>query len=484
MNALKRVKHIHFVGVKGVGVAPLAIIAKEAGLIVSGCDIEEEFITDEPLNKAGIRPLVGFSKEHVTGSDLVITTGAHGGFDNPEVEFARKQGIDIWTQGQAVGEFMKGKILGRKAFTGISVAGSHGKTTTSAMLATVLKHARCDPSFLIGTGNVPSLGAPGHFGKGKYFVAEADEYATEPTHDLTPKFLWQHPKIAIFTNIELDHPDLYDTVEDVRLAFLKFAQKIPSDGVLILGGDDRENQKIKKEFKGRVITYGTGPTNDFMLKRVTVSGNQTFFWAQAMGATLGEFTLKVPGEHNGLNALGAIAVSLDLGLSIATIREGLLFFTGTKRRFEYKGKLKSGAMIFDDYAHHPTEIKSTLLAFKQVFPKKNIICIFQPHTYSRTKKLFEEFISSFYNVHKVIICNIYSSMREEPDPSVSSKKLVDEINRIYGRAIFLPTLPDVIEYVDKQRFGEDTVIVTMGAGDIYKIADALLKSNDFKIAKS
>lgn len=473
MKSSKKIRSIHFVGIKGVGVAPLAIIAKEAGIKVSGCDIEEVFITNEPLRKAGIRPLVGFSKEHVTGSDLVITTGAHGGFDNPEVQIAKKLGIEVWTQGQAVGQFMKGSLLGKKGFIGVSIAGSHGKTTTTAMLATILKGAGLDPSFLIGTGDTPSLGGPGHFGKGKYFISEADEYATEPLHDKTPKFLWQHPKIAVFTNIEFDHPDLYSSLDEIRAAFLQFANNISQDGVLILGGDDRENQKLKKEYSGRIITYGTLPTNDFVMKRVSISGNQTFFWVEGFGTSLGEFALRVVGEHNALNALSAIIVSLELGLPIERIRGELLRFTGTKRRFEYIGKLQSGALLFDDYAHHPTEIKKTLLAFKQSFPKKNIVCIFQPHTYSRTKKLFDEFISSFSYSRTVVIIDIYPSLREKPDSQVSSKKLSDAINRLYGHAIFLPTLPDVVEYIDQKRFGEDTVIVTMGAGDIYKISEKL-----------
>ena len=192
---MNKIKKIHFVGVKGVGMAPLAIIAKEAGFIVSGCDIDQQFITDAPLRKAEITPTLGFHKEHVKDCDLVITTGAHGGFDNVEVIEAKQQGIPVWTQGEAGGKFMNGEIF-KRTFEGISVAGCHGKTTTTAMIATILKETRLDPTFLIGTGNIPSLGSCGHFGKGRYFVAEADEYATEPKYDKTPKFLWQKPKIG------------------------------------------------------------------------------------------------------------------------------------------------------------------------------------------------------------------------------------------------------------------------------------------------
>lgn len=471
---MKKIKSIHFVGIKGVGVAPLAIIAKQAGFRVSGCDIEDEFITDAPLKKAGIVPLVGFSKDHVKGVDLVITTGAHGGFDNEEVLEAKKDSTNVWTQGEAVGEFMKGEIFGKKGMIGISIAGSHGKTTTTAMLATVLKNAHLNPSFLVGTGDVPSLGAPGAYGKGDFFIAEADEYATEPTHDKTPKFLWQHPKILICTNIELDHPDLYGSIDDIRHAFLKFVNNLGGGGVLIIGGDDGQNRKLLEEYKGRAITFGKKGHNDFIIRNVSISGQQTFFWVDNNKTSLGEFVLKVPGEHNVFNALGAMIAALEIGLPIEKIREGLMQFVGTKRRFEYLGRLDSGALLFDDYAHHPTEIKKTLQAFRQSYPKAKIVCVFQPHTYSRTKTLFEEFIYSFSYADTVLMCNIYPSLREKADPTVSSKLLIEAMAKFHKQTEFLPKPSDVVEYIERKRYGKDTIIITMGAGDIYKIANTLL----------
>src|ERR1035437_7603092 len=274
---MKKIKNIHFLGVKGVGMAPLAIIAKEAGFKVSGCDLGEEFITDAPLKKAGINPLVGFSANHLQLSDLLITTGAHGGFENIEVIRAKELGIPVWTQGEAVGKFMD-RSLFKNSFEGISIAGSHGKTTTTAMVATVLKENKQDPAFLIGTGDIPSLGSSGHFGNGKYFVAEADEYATEPKYDKTPKFLWQHPQIGIITNIEFDHPDLYSSMEQLRDAFLNFAKNIKPSGVLVACVDDLETAKVLKQYSGRVITYGFSKNADYLLQRVTVSPEKTFFW--------------------------------------------------------------------------------------------------------------------------------------------------------------------------------------------------------------
>jgi UDP-N-acetylmuramate--alanine ligase len=261
-----QIKRIHFVGIKGVGMTPLALIAKEAGMSVTGSDTADEFITDPILRDAGIYPLVGFDASHIETPDVVITTGAHGGYDNIEVQTAKSRGIPVLTQGQAVGEFMRGEIFG-KSYTGVSVAGSHGKTTTTAMIATILQHAGKDPSYVIGTSDIFPLGKPGHFGLGEYFIAEADEYATEPTHDKTAKFLWQHPLLTVFTNIELDHPDIYPTIESVRSVFLQFAKQLPEDGTLIACGDSEEVETLLKEYTGNVLTYGLSEKNTYTVKK-------------------------------------------------------------------------------------------------------------------------------------------------------------------------------------------------------------------------
>ncbi len=467
-----KIRTIHFVGIKGVGMTPLSIIAKEAGFNVSGCDIEEEFITDIALSNAGIPVYKGFSEKHIEGSDLIITTGAHGGFDNPEVKKAKEAGIPVWTQGQAVGEFMEGDIFSRK-FEGISVAGSHGKTTTAAMIATILKANNQDPSFLIGTGSIFSLGAPGHYGKGKHFIAEADEYATEPKYDKTPKLLWQKPKIAVITNIEFDHPDLYATEDEIEKVFLKFAGGMQSDATLITTKDNPEVNKLLKEYTGKTVTYGLSPSNDYYIEKYTISGNQMFFWVKNKEVLLGEFSVQVVGEHNAVNALGALVTALETGLSIDQARKGLSSFSGSKRRFEYVGKLASGALVYDDYAHHPTEIKQTLSAFKKTFPKSRLICIFQPHTYSRTKSLFEEFSTSFKDADIAVLTNIYPSLREEKDEFVSSGILAQNVAKFNKNVLYLPELSDVVEYIVKNDFGKDTVIISMGAGDVYKISEKL-----------
>lgn len=475
---MNKIKSIHFVGIKGVGMTPLAIIAKEAGIKVSGSDIDSEFITDKVLSKAGIKPLVGFSREHIKDKpDFVITTGAHGGFNNIEVIEAKKREIKVMTQGEGVGVFMEGKIFQRN-FTGISVAGTHGKTTTTAMVATVLKNLGLDPSFVIGTGFVLSLDSSGHYGKGKYFVAEADEYATEPNLDKTAKFLWQHPKVAIITNIEFDHPDVYRTIDEIREAFLKFANQLSKDGLLVACGDDKEVKKLLIDYKGRHLTYGFNKDNDFIIKHVKFLGQGLEFTLNKKHKKIvGRFGLSVFGQHNALNATASIIASLELGLPADKIKKSLLEFVGTKRRSEYIGQLSSGARLYDDYAHHPTEIQKTLSGFRNRFPKSRIVCIFQPHTYSRTKSLFEQFIKSFNDADIVIVTNIYASLRERTDPTISSKDLTDKMGLYKKDVLFIPNLSDVVEYIGKMNFGSDTVIITMGAGDVYKINAKLKMKN-------
>jgi len=469
---MDNIKSIHFVGIKGVGMTPLAIIAKEADMKVSGSDIEEEFITDISLKNANINFSVGFSKDHIKDADLVIATGAHRGLKNIEVLEAKRKGIPVWTQGQAVGEYMKGNLFKRE-FIGISVAGSHGKTTTTAMIATILAENNLDPSFLIGTGSVPSLNSPGHFGKGKYFICEADEYATDPEWDLTPKFLWQNPKIEVFTNIEFDHPDIYKSVEEIREDFLKFANKIPKDGILIAGGDDREIKELLKDYSGAKITFGFSPLNDYVLENVRYEDGKMFFWVSSKGTSLGEFSLNTIGDFNASNALASIIAGVEVGLSLQNIKKSIGKYNGSKRRFEFVGSLRTGAKVFDDYAHHPTEIKRTLAAIKKNNSKSKIVCIFQPHTYSRTKALFSDFVTSFYDADTVILMAIYPSLREERDSTVSSELLAQKISQTHGHALFLPDESSVVKYIDQKKYDDNTIIITMGAGDVYKISEKL-----------
>lgn len=465
-------KYIHFVGIKGVGMTPLAIIAREAGFKVTGSDIDQEFITDEALKNAGIIPFKGFSATNIQKPDLVITTGAHNGFDNVEVVRAKDMNIRVMSTGEALSYFMKGEVFNRK-FVRIAVAGTHGKTTTTGMIATILKENKLDPTYVIGTGNVGSLGAPGHLGKGNIFVAEADEYATEPKYDKRPKFLLQNPDVAIIANIEFDHPDIFKDIDDVRSNFLKFAGNLTKKGILIANGDDRETKKLLKEYNGKYITFGFNPENNYVITKLSISGEKMFFWVEAYGKSIGEFMLSVAGEHNGLNGLAAFIACVESGLSMDRAKAGLSAFTGSKRRLEYIGQLSSGAKVYDDYAHHPTEIKKTLEGLKKQYPDKKIICVFQPHTFSRTKNLFYEFGRAFDACDEVILAEIYASAREPEDKTINSSLLSDEISKNHRCVNNLRTLNEIAEYINQKLYRSSCVIVTMGAGDIYKIHSKL-----------
>ncbi len=460
-------------GIKGVGMTPLAIIAKEAKFEVTGSDVEEVFITDQELKKAGIVPYVGFDPQHIVGADLVIATSAHGGVENVEVKAATKSNIAVLNQGEALGVFQKGEIFGKK-YLGICIGGSHGKTTTTAMIATILSENKLDPSFVIGTGNVPSLGSSGHFGKGKYFVAEADEYFADALSNKIPKFLYLSPEIVIVTNVDFDHPDIYDSIDEIREAFLKFAKMVPSSGVLIACGDGQENRKFLNMYEGRKITYGFSPDNDYVLERVAQSPEKMFFYVKSNQTLLGQFSMEIFGEQNGLNATGAIVACLEIGLSVDQIKKGLSVFRGTKRRSEFVGNLPGGGLLYDDYAHHPEEIKKTLSSFKKTFPKYKIIPIFQPHMYSRTKKLFGAFASAFSDADEILIAEIFPSFREQVDKNFSSSLLAEEIKKFGKNAMYFAKLSDVVKYISSRNFDKNTLVITMGAGDIYRIGKEIL----------
>ncbi|MBI5044699.1 MAG: UDP-N-acetylmuramate--L-alanine ligase [Candidatus Levybacteria bacterium] len=470
---MKKVRSIHFVGIKGVGLTPLAIIAKQAGISVTGSDVSEEFITSKTLEECGITIYNGFSPDHVSPTiDLVITTGAHDGLQNVEVLEAIKQRIPVMTKGQAVGEFMKGEIVGR-SFSGIAIAGSHGKTTTTAMLTMLLQSNGLDPTYTVGTGSLGDGIPPGHLGKGKYFVAESDEYATDPQTDHKPQFMWLKPEIIVLTNIEHDHPDLYPTIEDVEMAFSNFSTNITPNGFIIGNGDDARVAKILARHIGKGISFGFSEKNDYVLHRIHTSGSQTFFHVRSKGTELGEFRLSVAGQHNAMNALAAAIVGLEVGLSLEKVKKGLSEFKGSKRRLEFKGQLITGAYVFDDYAHHPTEIKATLRALRDSYPKHSLVAIFQPHTYSRTKAFIEDFVTCFDEAESVMLVDIFSSAREQKDDTVNSELLAKKISLRHPSSIFVPDMNLLPSILSHQRLRDNVVVVVMGAGNIYKIIDNL-----------
>lgn len=459
-------KHIHFIGIKGVGMAALAVLAKEAGIRVTGSDLGEKFITDGLIDGFQIPWKIGFSAKNIEGHpDLVVVTGAHEGLNNPEAKAAREKGLKVIMQGEAVGAFMEGKFLGRENLEGISVAGCHGKTTTTAMIATILSGCETDPSYLVGCAGILPLGAPGHFGRGKYFIAEADEYATCPEIDQTPKFLWQNPKFLVVTNIEYDHPDVFANLEELKKAFLKLIDKLPTNGLLVAGSDSPALMQILKDVNCSVANFGEGSQNNWRLKKFYMRDGKSRFLVEDHGKNIGEFEIAVPGKFNAVNALAGIIIGSELGFSPSRIRISLATFGGTKRRFEFIGR-SGGVKLYDDYAHHPTEISSTLEAAKIFFPGQKITCIFQPHTFSRTKSLLPEFSRCFTDANEVLIMDIYPSAREKSDFGVNAKILTEEIAKHHRQVKYIGKMEDIIEYLKKTaKSGE--VIFTMGAGDIF-----------------
>lgn len=461
---------------------PLAIIAKEAGMEVSGSDVDKKFITDSALSQAGITEISSnFSSVSLDKVDLVITTIAHNGLNNPEVSEAKKRNIPVWTQAQAVGEFMNGSIFGGN-FMGISITGTHGKTTTTAMAATLLQQLKLDPSYIIGTSSIDSLQdkLPGYLGKGKYFIAEADEYVNEYEENgqrkAKTKFLWQHPKYLIMTSLELDHPDVYSSIEEIKESFLAFAKQLPAEGVFIYNGDDVNLSEIAKRVVCKTISYGFSKNNDYFIDKSkieeTIDGIKFKIVVNHSSEAV-DFSLQIPGEHNALNALAVICLAGDLGLSFTQAQSGLQAFKGSKRRLEkisfINPSLPQNVIYYDDYAHHPTEIKATLRTLRSMYPHNYIICIFQPHTYSRTKALFNDFAHAFSGVDEVVLTDIFASAREQNDDSVSSKMLASAIEKAGGKVLYESTLSDVIKYLQSKNYPANTVVVTMGAGDVYKI---------------
>ncbi len=429
------------------------------GKYVHGSDVEEVFPTDATLKRFKIPYHTYFSPHHINKHiDLVIYTGAHGGCKNVEVAAAIKQGIPVLAHGKALGLFMKGK----KA---ISVAGSHGKTTTSAILAHILSNLNQNPSFAIGCGEILSLKTPAHAGSGNYFIAEADEYATDPAVDLTPRFLWQHPKCLVITNIDFDHPDVYKNIDEVKSAFVKFVNQVDTNGVVVINASDEHAASIIGQTKRRVVTFGDTGKVDYKLDNVTCTNSSTQFDVIWHNKRVMTATLSVPGRHNAFNALAVIVVLKELGFNYIEINKYLRSYTGTKRRFELIGE-RNQILLYDDYAHHPAEIKATLKGTRDWYPNKRIIVIFQPHTYSRTARLLLEFAGSFEDADIVLLTEIYASAREIADNSISGQILADATAGQHKRVVFTPQLSYVLKYLRTHARPSD-LILCMGAGNIY-----------------
>lgn len=445
----------------------LAIYLKEAGYEVSGSDTSEHFVTDELLKKNHIPVFDSFNEKNLISVkyDLVISSAAYDK-DNPEAKEALKRKLNLIYYSEALGQISSGKKL-------IAVSGIHGKTTITAIIAYLFEKSGLDPSYLIGAGQVPNLKASAHKGEGEYFVMEADEYRKCPGSS-KPKFLDLNPRIAVISSIELDHPDMFPTIEEVYNAFYSLACRIPREGFIVLCLDYTKAKKMVSTLADRNFeTYGFDPSARWRIISVKPQDEEISFNLESMGKIYGPFVTKLAGNHNVLNATAAIICALKIGISEEKIKKLLPDFETVKRRFELVAKIGQ-ITIIDDYAHHPTAISATIEAAKRKYTNAKIWCIFQPHTYSRTQVLLEKFATCFKNADHVIVTDIFASARENAG-EISGADLAAEIKKHQGKVRYIPFGAKIAGYIG-QNIKEPAVVLTLGAGDIYKLGDDLKKA--------
>jgi UDP-N-acetylmuramate--alanine ligase len=448
-------RRVHFVGIGGAGLSAIARVMMEQGAEVSGSDLVLSPAA-EALARDGARVYEGHRAEQVNGADLVVVSAAVPG-DNVELRTARDAGIPAVGRAQVLGQMMEGHV-------GIAVAGTHGKTTTTAMIASILWDGGLDPTFIVG-GVVLGLGTNARAGGGPHFVVEADEY------DRT--FLGLRPQVAVVTNVEHDHPDCYPVFADFRAAFAEFVALLPPDGLLVVCQDNGVAGELgaARAAQGQpVVSYGLGKEATWTARgiRANPSGGSDFQAFRA-GQALGEVRLRVPGTHNVLNALAALAVADHLGVAFPTARSALGGFQGTSRRFELKGDA-DGVVVVDDYAHHPTEIRATLAAARERFPGRALWVVWQPHTYSRTKALFQDFVRAFDQADHVLVLPVYAA-REQDTMGVSSAEVVAAMAHPDARVA--GSLEEAVVVLGSEVPPGD-VVLTLGAGDGDRVGEWLL----------
>ena len=451
-------KHAFFIGIGGTGLSAIARLLKEKGYDVSGSDQQISDLARD-LISSGINVYQGHSAEHISGVDLVIRSSAIND-SNPEVQAAHAANIPVYKRSEIMSELMEDQ-------KGIAVAGTHGKTTTTAMIATMLSKLNLDPSYIIGSVS-KNLGNNAHFGSGEYFVIEADEYDR--------MFLGTSPTIGVITNLEHDHPDCYPTFSDYLQAFKAFTEKIVPDGTLFIYHEDPGNQKIIPLLNlSSLKTYGKSSSCDYQARNIetNTSGGYNFDVYYSSKKIISAH-LQVPGLHNVMNALVTLAIAHQTGLDLTQAAKALSEFTGTARRFDILGQANKITVI-DDYAHHPTEIKSTLQAARSRYPKSKIWAIWQPHTYSRTRILFDEFCNSFSQADHVIISQIYAS-REKED-GFSALQVVKAMDHPDAR--YIASLNDISDYLLENLKPGDVMLV-FSAGDATQISKNVLSSLKLK----
>ncbi|MEE8327121.1 MAG: UDP-N-acetylmuramate--L-alanine ligase [candidate division NC10 bacterium] len=450
---VKRYRHIHFVGIGGAGMSGIAEVLHNMDYLVTGSDAASSETTQH-LEGLGIRVFIGHKSEHVQGADVVVRSSAVAP-DNPEVITARQQLIPVIPRAEMLAELMRLKY-------GVAVAGTHGKTTTTSMLASVLAKGGLDPTIVIG-GRLGSLGTNAKLGRGDFLVAEADES--------DGSFLKLSPTLAVVTTIDAEHLDYYSDLTHIQETFLQFINKVPFYGSAILCLDQENIQALLPRVEKRFITYGLRTQADITAREIILQGMGSEFVVVARQEVLGKFRLRVPGVHNVSNALAAVAVGLDLDLEIDVIREGLEEFAGVDRRFQIKGEAR-GILVVDDYGHHPAEIHATLNAAKDGFGRR-IVVVFQPHRYTRTKHLLQEFFTAFYQADLLIVTEVYAA-GEPVIPGVSGKQIADgALGHGHRNVTFIPDTGEVAEFLLPALQAGDMVI-TLGAGDIWRVGEELL----------
>ncbi len=449
------IQHIHFVGIGGIGMSGIAEVLVNLGFRVSGTDLKESAIT-ERLRSIGIEVRLGHEAKHIEGAQVVVISSAVRG-DNPEVVAAHVAKIPVIPRGEMLAELMRLKL-------GIAVGGSHGKTTTTCMIAQVLSQAGLDPTIVIG-GKLGIIGSNAKLGKGDYLVAEADES--------DGSFLMLNPTLAVITNIDREHLDHYKDIEEIRAAFVEFANKVPFYGSVFACMDDPNVAHVRPLLKRQVKTYGTNPQVDLRAQDIHQDGFSTTFSVTAFGEDIGDFSINVPGHHMVLDALAAIGVALELGVTKDQIRTSLATFSGADRRFTKKGE-KDGVLVVDDYGHHPTEIAATLNAARKGFPERRIIAAFQPHRYTRTQALLEEFSRAFFEADVVVITNIYAA-NEPAIPGISGESVVTGLRAHGQREVHsVPKVEDLPEFL-RSLTKEGDLLITFGAGTITNVGPAYLE---------
>lgn len=452
LSELKQGGHIHFIGIGGISMSGLAEIMLEAGYTVTGSDREKSHIT-EKLEAHGAKIYIGHLAQNIDGADLVVHTAAvHE--DNPEMAEALKRGITRIDRAEFLGAVMK---CYKNA---IGIAGTHGKTTTTSMLAHALIYTQNDPTVSVG-GELDIIGGNIKAGKSDFFLTEACEY--------TNSFLKFFPHVAVITNIEADHLDFFKDIQDIMESFRKYALLTKDKGYVVAWGEDPKIISALKDTGCNIIYYGLSPKYDFYADNIKYTSGFPEFDVMKKGEKLCHISLNVPGEHNILNAIASIAVCCIYGIDPEKAAKGIESFKGTHRRFEKMGEL-NGAPIIADYAHHPTEILATLKTAKK-FNAEKIWCVFQPHTYTRTKTLWNDFLTCFDNADELILTDIYAA-REKPDGVTTSEKLAAEMKNNRDNVIYIKNFNDIAEYL-KENVRKNDMVFIMGAGDIIKLADII-----------